>query len=398
MGKESHFSISLQSSRSLDSELTVMRRYAFCAYDKNKYDSMNQHNPHVLVVDGDPIVRESVQGVLRNAGFWVLVAEDGETALQKFDDNTIDAIFTDINLEGINGFDLMQQVQETDENVRVVIMTSDDSYDMVLRALQEGAYDYLEKPLSNHDAIVSSARRATENARLQRENTLLVQHLQANHAKLEIANERLLLLNSKLKHLANTDGLTDLYNRRYIDGIIEQEAERRNRYEDPLSVILFDVDNFKRFNDEYGHDGGDRALIQVTKVVRDCARSTDIVGRYGGEEFIVVLTKTGPENAMIFAERLRIAIAETSLDLDGSQAQLNISLGVAGVNSNDSEISGRDLILRADKALYHAKENGRNRSCGFDSSIDDPKMSDCLSCVDNEVPDDDDLDEIKIAV
>ena len=168
-------------------------------------------------------------------------------------------------------------------------MTGFDSYDMLRRALHAGAYDYLSKPLDDHGIIVSTVSRAFESSRLIRENRQLIERLTASHSQLSTANKQLIKLNHRLRLLAITDGLTQLYNRRFIDQTIDKEAQRRNRYASPLSVLLLDVDNFKQFNDTHGHDGGDTVLKNVAATLRRCVRKTDVVGRYGGEEFIVLL-------------------------------------------------------------------------------------------------------------
>jgi len=326
---------------------------------------------NVLVVDDEPAIVEVVSHVLSEQGFCVHQAVSGERALEVFAEHVVDIVITDIRMDGISGFELMKRVQAMDSAVKVIVMTGYDSYDMVLRALQSGAYDYLDKPLDDHQLIIAAARRAADSSKMHRENVLLMERLKASHQKLAAANQKLVDMNKRLKILAITDGLTRLYNRRYIDQAIKKEAERRNRYEDPFSVILLDVDHFKLFNDDHGHDGGDQALQRVSEILTKCARNTDIVGRYGGEEFIVLLTKTPPENARVFAERVRAAIEESELKLETGIAKMTASIGIAGVAAQDPHISGRDLIIAADKALYAAKDAGRNQINHFDGIVGD---------------------------
>lgn len=325
---------------------------------------------HAIVVDDEPSVVELVASVLEQEGLTVHRAFSGEEALDIFSSHTIDIVLTDIRMDGISGFELMRRIHAMDNAVKVVIMTGHDSYGMLRRALHAGAYDYLAKPLDNHELIVSTASRAFESSRLIRENSRLVERLTASHSRLSTANKRLVKLNHRLRLLAITDGMTQLYNRRFIDQTIHKEAQRRERYPSPLSVLVLDVDNFKQFNDTHGHDGGDTVLINVASTLRRCVRKTDVVGRYGGEEFIVLLLNTPPEHAQIFAERLRCEIEANHVELATGTGQVTVSVGIAGVTDDDDTIGGRELIIKADKALYAAKDAGRNRVVLFDEQAD----------------------------
>ena len=321
---------------------------------------------HALVVDDDAAITDIVGEVLEQHGMTVSKASSGLEALEIFTEHVIDVVLTDIRMEGMSGFELMKRIQLLDPAVKVIVMTGYDSYDMVLRALQAGAYEYLDKPLEKHQAIISSVTRAYENALLYRENAGLVERISITNDKLSIANKRLVQLNKKLKHLAITDSLTQLYNRRYVDQVMRREAQRRNRYNDPLSVIILDVDKFKYFNDTHGHDGGDHALKVVGAALTRCARNTDVVGRYGGEEFVVVLTKTPPHNAHIFAERVRQDIESQVVQMGNATGKITVSVGIAGVSGNDEAIDGKTLLINADDALYEAKDRGRNCVVHFD--------------------------------
>ncbi|MEE9318853.1 MAG: diguanylate cyclase [Granulosicoccus sp.] len=333
---------------------------------------------HAIVVDDEPSVVEIVANVLEHSGLTVHRAFSGEEALDIFSSRIIDIVFTDIRMNGISGFELMRRMHMMDDAVKVVVMTGYDSYGMLRRALHAGAYDYLSKPLDNHELIVSIAVRAFESSRLIRENKQLIESLTASHSRLSTANTRLVTLNRRLRLLAITDVLTRLYNRRYIDQTIDKEAQRRDRYASALSVLVLDVDNFKLFNDTHGHDGGDSVLQNVAATLRRCIRKSDIVGRYGGEEFVVVLPDTTPENARFFAERLRYEIEADRTELATGIGQVTVSIGIAGVAASDGSISGKELIIEADRALYTAKEAGKNRVVLFDdleSSADCPLVS-----------------------
>ncbi len=316
---------------------------------------------HILVVDDEETIVTVVTDILLNEGYTVLPAYSGEEALDIFATNKVDLVLTDICMGGMDGFELMKRLQLVDSTINTIVMTGFDSYDTVLTALQAGAYDYLQKPLDNHPALVASVNRAYANAMLQHENTHLLLQLEGSHEKLSKANRRLVEVNHKLKRLAATDTLTLLFNRRYFDQVLKREADRRNRYKLPLALVMLDIDHFKKINDTHGHEAGDNAIKQISTIISDCARTADIVARYGGEEFVIVLPQTNAQNATVFAERCRVAIEEAEYILtDDVTVNLTASLGLAGVDSDDPAITAQELISIADKALYKAKANGRN--------------------------------------
>lgn len=166
--------------------------------------------------------------------------------------------------------------------------------------------------------------------------------------------------NAQLQELALRDGLTGLLNRRHWENCVEHEFARHLRYETPVSLVMFDIDHFKSVNDQYGHQIGDEVIREVARVTRNLARETDYAGRYGGEEFVVLLPDTSLSGAGQFAERLRLAISKLSVDHEGEPLQFTVSLGVACLDNKMN--SHADLIERADKALYQSKENGRNQT------------------------------------
>ena len=165
--------------------------------------------------------------------------------------------------------------------------------------------------------------------------------------------------NTKLQELALRDGLTGLLNRRYWESCLEREFARHQRYDNPVSLVIFDIDHFKRVNDTYGHQTGDEVIRETARITSQLVRETDFAGRYGGEEFVVLLPGTTLDGAAQFAERLRSTIERQQLDYQGSPLTFTISLGVATLAD---DIAGYQALLeRADKALYQSKEGGRNQ-------------------------------------
>lgn len=170
---------------------------------------------------------------------------------------------------------------------------------------------------------------------------------------------RIKWLYSETRFLAITDGLTGLYNRRYFQQMIDIEFARSKRYCSDLSIALFDIDHFKRVNDTYGHQFGDKVLAEISKIIQNFLRKTDYVARYGGEEFIAVLPETDLTSAMIPMERLRQAIESHSFKYGNESIKVTVSIGISAVTPDI--LLDDELIKRADQALYLAKQNGRNR-------------------------------------
>ena len=170
---------------------------------------------------------------------------------------------------------------------------------------------------------------------------------------------RLTAQNAELKHLATTDGLTGLANRRHLFEVLEQEVYRAQRYGTELSLVMFDIDHFKRINDRWGHATGDWVLRKIARETHQLLRKTDQAGRYGGEEFVVLLPETDLAEAMLLARRLNRQISRTVITPEhGSPIPVTVSAGVATLAPDES---GEALIHRADQALYRAKQGGRNR-------------------------------------
>lgn len=179
--------------------------------------------------------------------------------------------------------------------------------------------------------------------------------------------------NAKLYENAVTDGLTDLYIHKYFHHRLEKEMERAKRFEQTLSLIMFDIDHFKTFNDDYGHQVGDAALVQLSKILKNTMRTTDILARYGGEEFAVILVpdpkfEQTPEIVKTIAERLRKNVENTPLELKGKKLKITISVGVVSWHG-ERKIDKDKLIKMADDALYKAKRDGRNRVCVWEENF-----------------------------
>ena len=167
------------------------------------------------------------------------------------------------------------------------------------------------------------------------------------------------------RQLAYTDVLIGINNRRHLYELAEHEFEIAARYQQPLAVIMFDIDHFKQVNDTFGHAAGDQVLQQVTQVACAELRSVDVIGRYGGEEFVVVVPMTNAQQAYPLAERIRIGVEQLRVSTERGEAAVTLSIGIVEISHCAQNGSAEDLIRRADKAMYAAKQAGRNRTIIF---------------------------------
>jgi diguanylate cyclase (GGDEF)-like protein len=172
---------------------------------------------------------------------------------------------------------------------------------------------------------------------------------------------------SSVKSMATYDALTGLYNRRYFEERLKVETQRSFSYRIPLSLIMVDIDHFKRVNDTLGHPEGDMILRKIASLLTASVRKNDVVARYGGEEFILILPEAGIEASSMIAERIRLSVESTLFDVGKAQSHVSVSLGISNFPDHQAT-SGGELIKMADQALYEAKRKGRNRVCVFGSN------------------------------
>ncbi|MGZ8868663.1 MAG: GGDEF domain-containing protein [Thermoanaerobaculia bacterium] len=207
------------------------------------------------------------------------------------------------------------------------------------------------------------------------ENSVRLDELQKQMRRLERDNYELIIKNRILSEVSARDSLTGLYNRWYVVDKIEAEINRSLRHGSPMSIMMLDIDHFKRVNDTYGHPAGDLVLQSVGKLLKESCRVYDVPGRYGGEEFCILFPQINLEMAPNVPERIRQRLEMTELELSGSQVAVTASIGIASVDAkaDDQVLSPAALIDRADRALYSAKHRGRNRVEFWDSNLSFPK-------------------------
>lgn len=301
----------------------------------------------ILVVDDHPDNVEIINARLSSRGFRIETASNGEEALRMVRENPPQLILLDVMMPLMDGYEVSRRIKR-DENlpyIPIILVTARDSTQDKVEGLDAGADDYLTKPV-NFPELEARVRSMLRIKRLQDE-------LDQKNRELEQANKR-------LRKLSITDGLTDLFNHRHIHELLHEEFERTRRSGEPLAVAMLDLDRFKQVNDTFGHPTGDVILYETARILRDTAREIDMVGRYGGEEFIVLLPGTDEEAAAQFAERVRQAVSGHLFRDEAHEVRMTISGGVAsfpGLDIDHPDV----LIKRADEALYSAKETGRDR-------------------------------------
>ena len=310
----------------------------------------------VLIVDDDEVLLTIVTSLLQEDGYEVTAVTSSEEALSLFSKAPFEIAVFDVQLPGMSGLDALKVVKKQWPDTQVVIMTSYTSVESAIAALRSGAYDYLAKPFDDPAVISAVVGRAAEKTRLSRENARLIQDLQKTMDDIEDANRQ-------LRDMAIRDGLTGLYNHRYLQEFLSLEVERSHRYAHGFSLIFVDVDHFKKYNDTHGHLQGDHLLRAMAAIFRTFFRKTDVIARYGGEEFMILLPETPKQVACRLAEELRRRIEENTFPgREGLPAQrITISIGVAAFPEDGADAA--TLTKKADTALYLAKGQGRNRIC-----------------------------------
>lgn len=293
----------------------------------------------VLLVDDDPITRLAVCAALEEWGFMPVVAEDGHQALKHLaEKHPPHLLIIDWSMPGMTGPELCTTIRQRSDGqfFYILMLTGKEGSEAIVEAMEAGADDFVSKPFDHRVLKVRIA-----------------------------AGSRIVRLEQTLNQLASRDALTQCWNRRMIDELLQNSILESRRKNSNLSLMVLDIDHFKKINDSYGHSIGDIALKHLVSVLNNNLREYDQVGRYGGEEFVVVLPNTGIEEAWGIAERVRSAVqfqpAFINRDLS---IPLTISIGLAQCHHDEKE-DPHHLFQRADEALYNAKAAGRNRIITF---------------------------------
>jgi two-component system, cell cycle response regulator len=317
----------------------------------------------ILIVDDHPDNVDLLRDRLEARGYGTIIARDGEEALAAVgalsdplppDAAVPDLILLDVMLPKVNGIEVARRIKANKALpfTPIIMQTALDSTESKVEGLDAGADDYITKPI-NFAELEARVRSLLRIKSLQEE---------VERQKRELSS-----MNDRLLQIAQTDALTEIDNRRHIETRLEEIFESSARLNEPFAFIMCDLDKFKNVNDTYGHQAGDVVLRQFAQLLKAEAREIDRVGRYGGEEFILILPGTTADAAVLLAERVRNAVEQRTFTFDGGSVHRTISCGVAGWPH--PRIRDVDALIRAaDDALYVAKETGRNRVVRFDTA------------------------------
>lgn len=291
----------------------------------------NKSIPKVLAIDDSELIHRLLEARLQGENLELHSATSSEEGLKKAKLLQPEVVLLDIGLEGMNGFELLTKLKEDNEtqNIAVIFISATVEPMDRVRGLDMGAIDFITKPF---DALELKARVRS---------ALRTQYLV-----------------KMLEQRAQLDGLTGLWNRRYFDQRLEQEISEAKRHKRVLTLALCDVDRFKRLNDQFGHPFGDMVLEKVAQILSG-GRTSDIVCRYGGEEFGLIFSSTNIERGREVAERLRVAIEEAAWP-GNPDLVVTASFGVCDTECLDGDLTTEAMLKAADMALYKAKQNGRN--------------------------------------
>lgn len=313
----------------------------------------SEHHARILVVDDHEDNVELLKVRLESWGYKVDTASDGANALQCVEQSPPDLILLDVMMPTVDGMEVARRVKGNPDLpfIPIIMQTALDTTEDKVEGLEAGADDYITKPIDF----------AELQARMR--SMLRIKRLQE---ALEERERQLLEANERLRYISQTDALTGLDNRRHLEERLDEMFEHAKRLNEPFSCVMCDLDRFKSVNDTHGHQVGDVVLKQLAGILTHAIREVDRAGRYGGEEFMLLLPGTVLDAGVTFAERVRKMVEAHTFTFDGGTLRRTASFGVAAWPH--PRISNCDALVRAaDDALYVAKETGRNKVVRFDS-------------------------------
>ena len=303
------------------------------------------HQPEsylIMVVDDISQNLHLLDHILNTVGYNITFCTDGEQALERLKVTEPDLILLDVMMPRMSGIEVCKTIRANPDynDLPIIFITASNERQHLLEAFEEGANDYVIKPVH---ALELLARVKT-------------------HLSLRQSQKDLRIAYQQLEQLAMLDPLTEVANRRALGDYAETEFKRAERYDENFAVMMIDLDHFKTVNDTYGHQTGDECLKLIAHTLKANLRDVDHVGRFGGEEFMVILPETDIDQALVLGERLRHQVVHLCPKIDQHVVNLSISIGVSVYHKADKSV--QDVLQRADEALLHqAKSGGRNRVC-----------------------------------
>jgi diguanylate cyclase (GGDEF)-like protein len=319
----------------------------------------------ILITDDDPGTQRLLEIILETAGYdQVLIASSADDAFAKLGmtdsaaaNTEVDLILMDVSMRGVDGIEACRRIKANPDlrNIPIIMVTGRTEADKLKTAFEAGASDYITKPLDRVELLARIDKVLQQKEELDR-------HI-AREQELLTITQQLEQANLRLYHLSSVDPLTGIANRRHFDDIFELEWRRAMRSGSVLSLIMIDIDAFKPYNDTYGHLQGDECLRRVADALRsELKRPSDMVARFGGEEFVVLLPGTGLAGAALVAETLRARVEALRIPHEASRFDdhVTVSVGVASIHPQRGARPA-DLLAAADQALYQVKQGIRNR-------------------------------------
>lgn len=301
----------------------------------------------ILIIDDSQFCIKITSDILKNAGYHILEATSGMKGLQIAMEKVPDLIILDLIMPIIDGIETAKRIKQKAivKDIPIIFLTTGDVNTFITDAYQSGGIDYIMKPVKKEELLA----RVKTQLELRRKTLAL----KKSH---EIIQQK----NRELNELLITDGLTQLYTRDYILKKIDESIKRYKNNREEFTLIMLDIDYFKDLNDQYGHCCGDFILKSISDLLRNNLRKTDIIARWGGEEFLILLPAMNLINAYAKTKQLLKKVREKVYTYDNHEISTTISFGIA---TYDSDISVDEIIKSADQKLYQAKNNGRNQIC-----------------------------------
>lgn len=291
----------------------------------------------ILIVDDIADNRQLLRFDLEDDQHKVIEAADGYACLEQVETNSPDLILLDMMMPGLSGMEVLERLKAapSSQNIPVIMVSADDTDDLIISTLDIGAHDYVSKPVI-YPVLAARIRSAL---------------------RLKEAQQELFQANATLQQLASTDTLTGLYNRRHFINLAAAEISRARRHNRSVSLMMIDADHFKDINDNHGHAVGDQALVHIANTCKRLCRESDIIGRFGGEEFLICCPDTDVSGCCELAERIKQTMPKRD-EASSSLPVFTVSIGVCQyLHGNTLD----ECIARADAQLYRAKKSGRNQ-------------------------------------
>jgi diguanylate cyclase (GGDEF)-like protein len=307
----------------------------------------------ILVVDDDDTVRESLSDYLEFHDYAVTAVASAGGALEAVAQGEFDLVISDLVMPGMDGLAMIKAMRAAGREVPLLVMTGYASIEHAVESMKAGASDFITKPLKL-DHVVLVVQRVLETAALRR-----------------LAGER-----EYYKELSISDGLTHVANYRHFNHVLQQEVERQRRFQRPLTLLLLDIDDFKKVNDRHGHLLGDLVLVKVASLLRDEVRGFDFVARYGGDEFTVILPEIAARSALAAGRRIirSIGLADFRSPEGIDAGPISVTVGIASFPKDAGD--ALQLVAMADRAMYAGKKAGKNCLCvsGDEGNIIHPRL------------------------